>query len=140
VLAGVNNLNTTKAIDVKKSTEKIKHDLQAIYDLAHRKGVQVVAVTLTPWKGYEQHGEKVWDKDKQRVTEAINQWILSKPRGVTKAVDVYSALEDPLQPDALRPSYWTPLSYTKGVIDALHPRNQGQVEMGKRIAEAFDSM
>jgi lysophospholipase L1-like esterase len=118
VLAGINNI---------ASPLTVIEDLKTIYQMAKNnpyKNTRVIAVSLTPWKGYE-----TWDWKKQQNTEMVNAFILSKPQGVDVTVNVYSALEDPANPKALKADYRRP-------HDKLHPRDAGQAIIGNAIYHA----
>lgn len=115
VFAGVNNIYNPKKVIV---------DLQKIYNLIKRYSnysVKVIAVTLSPWGGY-----KTWTPQKQRYTEMVNRFILSKPTGVDKAVNIYDVLKDPQKPWQLCAEYHFP-------GDKLHPRGMGQEMIGLAI-------
>ncbi|GEM_PF-4315802 len=114
ILAGINNIT---------DPETVMRDLQAMYDLAHRYHVRVIALTLPPWKGYH-----TWSRRKQRNTDSINTWIRSYPRGVDVVVDIYSLLEDPHTPDMLN------RRFQNG--DKLHPRGDGQYLIARAILAA----
>jgi len=111
IMGGVNNACS--------SVERIEQDLAAMYSRAKTAGMRVIALAITPWKG-----SSGWTEECQRHTEEVNQWILSKPENVDVAVDVYSALEDAGNPDAIRPEFDT--------AGHLHPNAAGQ----KAIADA----
>ena len=105
IMGGVNN--------VCGSVERVERDLSEMYLRAKNAGMRVIALTITPWKGYSS-----WTEECQQHTEEVNNWILSMPENVDVAVDVYSALEDPSNQGALRPEYSAP--------DKLHPNAAGQ--------------
>lgn len=118
VLCGVNSLY---------SYERVKSDLTEIYRLAKSQGLRVIAVTLTPWKGYN-----TWGIKKQKNLEMINDWLRSKPENVDVVIDVYHSLEDPGRPGYLRNDCRDE--------DLLHPRYKGQRIIGRKIFEgAFNS-
>ena len=100
------------------------NDLKKIYSLASLnpyKKTFVIAVSLTPWKGYQ-----TWSTQKQRNTEIINDFILSKPDNVDAVVDAYSLLGDSRDTDMLHPQF------RKG--DMLHPRGLGQCVIGAAVS------
>jgi lysophospholipase L1-like esterase len=118
VLAGVNNISEPKTVI---------NDLQQIYKLAKEnpyRDTRVIAVTLTPWKGY-----KTWNRKKQKNTELVNSFILGKPQSVDACINVYKPLEDPDNPKTLKYEFHL-------TNDKLHPRGKGQKVIGQTIYES----
>ncbi len=66
-----------------------------MFAMAKEKNLFVVAMTLTPWKGFPS-----WTPWHQDGTELINKWLLSMPENVDVVVDIYTLLEDPKNPTA----------------------------------------
>lgn len=117
VLAGVNNID---------DPNQVISDLAAIYYLAKTcpdRFIKVVAITLTPWKGYS-----TWNWQKQQNTERVNRFILSQPKNVDVVVDVYHSLGDEQDPRQMREGL-----FRQG--DPLHPRGLGQTVIGREIFE-----
>ncbi|HII38656.1 TPA: peptidoglycan DD-metalloendopeptidase family protein [Candidatus Micrarchaeota archaeon] len=123
ILGGINNIGGP--------VDRIKTDLQSMYDAAHEAGIRVIAVTVTPWKGWQTGpGGTDWNQERQQKTDELNEWILSRPRNVDVVADAYSALEDPQNQDAMRREYYN--------ADHLHPNAAGHRVLGDAIyAAAF---
>ncbi|MBI5398732.1 DUF2272 domain-containing protein, partial [Candidatus Woesearchaeota archaeon] len=107
IMGGVNDLSGSA------SAQKIQADLADMYARAKAKGLRVVAVTTTPWKGYGTGTSVGWTEKKYDEQQELNKWILSKPASVDVAVDVFAALDDPQNPGAMRPD--------AGSVDKIHP-------------------
>ena len=82
------------------SETAIENNLQAMYTAAQNYGVKVVAVTITPFKGYA-----TWSSSFQTIVDNVNTWILNSAVNVDYKVNAYASLEDPTNPDALLASY-----------------------------------
>jgi len=85
------------------SAATIEANLQAMYTAAHNAGIKVVAVTISPFKGYLGGGG--WSAGKQTVVDAVNSWIMNTATNIDYKVDMWSALEDPGNPDTLLAAY-----------------------------------
>jgi len=121
IFGGINSLGG--------SVDQVKADLQAMYNAAHEARMRVIAVSVTPWKGWTVGPRGLdWTEERQRKTDELNEWILSRPRNVDVVVDVYSALEDPNNADALKPEYDDGRH--------LHPNAAGQRVIGDAIYAA----
>ncbi len=94
VLAGINDVVT----DVAAGT--IETNLQAMYTAAHNAGLSVVAVTITPFKGFAS-----WSAGRQTVLDTVNTWIMNTATNVEYRVDAYTVLEDPGVADTLLAAY-----------------------------------
>lgn len=112
ILAGVNDLVS----DI--SVENIESNLSAMYAKAKQKNMRVIAITLTPWKGYSQ-----WNEQRQGKTEQINEWVRNHPANVDIVVDAYTTLNDGT--DKLKPEY--------DPGDHLHPNLVGYNALGDAI-------
>ena len=113
ILGGVNNI-----IDIKSVT----NDLQWIYTTAKENGIRVIALTITPWKGY-----KTWNKDKQKNTDAVNKWIMTQAKDIDIRVDTYTPMEASWRKDRLKKEFRD---------DSLHPNSEGQKFLGEIIYKA----
>jgi lysophospholipase L1-like esterase len=82
------------------SAASIESNLQQMYTMAHNAGLKVVAINISPFKGYSG-----WTADKQTVLDAVNTWITSSATDVDYVIDIYSVLEDGSNPDALLATY-----------------------------------
>ncbi len=93
-------LGTNDISDNDGDAAYIEGNLQGIYNAAAAAGKPVVAVNIPPCKG-----ATWWTTAKQTILDDVNTWTATVPAGVTRAVDVYSVLEDPANPDQLLPAY-----------------------------------
>lgn len=87
VLAGVNDLPTTKPQDVSGNSAKgrtVTSGLERIYDAFKQAGVQVIAVKLTPWGAYGTFNVT--------GTKLVNEWIGGEGKKLVDAVVDTSAL------------------------------------------------
>ncbi|MBI4738626.1 DUF2272 domain-containing protein [Candidatus Woesearchaeota archaeon] len=97
--------------------QKIQEGLADMYARAKAKGMRVIALTTTPWKGYGTATSVGWTEKKYVEQQELNNWILSKPANVDVAVDVFAALDDPANSGAMRPE--------AGSVDKIHPGING---------------
>ena len=93
--------------------------LKLLYEKAHKRGMNVIAITISPWKGYQS-----WTKLRQVNTYAINGFILSSPKYVYAIVNTYRLLGSVDDPEVLKKEYTT---------DKLHLTDEGH----RMIAEAI---
>lgn len=117
IMGGINNGNNANAVEA---------DLQDMYTMAKQAGMRVIALTITPYKGYRE-----WTPPLQNRNDAVNSWIMDTVNGakdVDIRADVYSALEDPANPDAMKDEYANP--------DKLHPNRAGQEAIGTAVFDA----
>jgi lysophospholipase L1-like esterase len=121
VFGGVNDLYSD--LTAGRTVEKITRDLSAIYLDARSRGVEVVAVTVTPWGGFTRY----FNASRRESTSALNRWILAQ-RGtrVGFAVDAHPLLSCG-DADFLCPDYAEPYK------DGLHFGAQGH----RKLAEAL---
>lgn len=87
---------------------------------AHRRGVRVLATTITPYGGYHYTGEQRYTAAGERCRRDVNT-ALRRGRLVDGVIDFDRALADPADPARLRPGY------DSG--DHLHPSTAGQQAM-----------
>ncbi len=121
VLGGINDICSDRT--AARSNEKITADLQAMYDMAHRRGMAVVAITLPPWGGFKRY----YNKRRGASTLTINRW-LKQQRGhggkVDALVDVYPLLSCG-DPELLCDRYGWP--------DKVHWSKAGHQLVGKAL-------
>lgn len=120
VFGGVNDICSDET--AKRTNDKIKADLSAMYDTAHRAGIQVVAITIAPWGGFK----KYFNPRRSASTLTVNQWIQSQAQqgGVDFVVDSGRSLTcgDPerlCKPDAQK--------------DGLHLSGPGHRKLGEAL-------
>ena len=117
VLCGVNDIDRPKTV--------ILH-LELICRVLKKRGVnKVIALSLTPWKGYP-----TWTEEKQYNTYMVNGFILSKPKNVDFAIDLYSGMEDQDNPDTMASHFTT---------DKLHLSSAGHYYIAHKIKKILDS-
>lgn len=106
--------------------ESAEKDMSAIYAQAKQAGMRVIAVSISPFHGYK---SKYWTDEKCGANVLLyNKWILAKPANIDVLVDAYAALEDPSNPNTLRPEYHG--------ADLLHPNTNGQRALSRAIYNA----
>lgn len=88
VFGGVNDLYSD--LTAGRTPAKIERDLTAMYETAHRHGVKVVAITVTPWGGFRRY----FNATRLAATLETNRWILAQrdAGAIDAAVDAYPLL------------------------------------------------
>jgi len=109
IMGGTNDLTQALPVDTTKSC------LQTMYTWAHNAGIKVVAVTITPRNAV---GSVLTNQ------QNINNWIKNTAINVDYVVDPYTALADPMNPNALLPAYSS---------DGLHMTTAGYRVLGNSI-------
>jgi lysophospholipase L1-like esterase len=125
VFGGVNDLYSD--LTAHRTLARIQADLTRIYTTLRERGVQVVAVTVTPWGGF-----KRWHTpERSRNTRALNAWILEQAeRGpLAAALDAYPLLSCG-DPEQLCAELAAPFK------DGLHFGKLGQEKLGQGLFEA----
>lgn len=113
IMAGVNDIKNGG------SSAGVEQNLQTMYNLAHNAGLKVIALTVTPFKGYGK-----WTANVQSVEDEVNAWI-SGAANVDYVIDAYSVLVDPENPNRILPLY------DRG--DHLHPNLKGEIKIAEAI-------
>jgi lysophospholipase L1-like esterase len=87
VLGGINDICSDET--AKRTNDKIKADLAAMYKMAKDGGIEVVALTLPPWGGFKRY----YNRRRAESTDTINDWIRGQ-LGVTvdKVLDIHPLL------------------------------------------------
>ena len=119
ILGGVNDIGNATGV---------RNNLTAIYQKAKEGNTKVIALTITPWKGYSTYSDKNGTN-----TNDINRWIRQKaPTSdgnlIDYAIDSYALLEDPSNPGAMRTLFWS-----HG--DPLHPNATAHKLIAQTIAQ-----
>jgi lysophospholipase L1-like esterase len=88
VFGGVNDLYSD--LTAGRTVDKIEADLSAMYSAAREHGIQVVAITVTPWGGFHRY----YDPHRAMTTAVLNQWILGEQdaKAVDFALDAFHLL------------------------------------------------
>jgi len=121
ILGGVNDINNAQNKMV--ALGNVKSNLTAIYQKAAHANVQVVAITVAPYKG----GGSNWSEQSDTAIKDLNTWIKSQEGGlVYKVVDFYSIVKDPNDSQALNPTY------DSG--DHLHPNAAGHAALAAALS------
>ncbi|ASU34786.1 cadherin-like beta sandwich domain-containing protein [Mucilaginibacter xinganensis] len=113
IMAGVNDIKNGV------SSSGVEKNLQTMYNLAHNAGLKVIALTVTPFKGYGK-----WTSKAQSVEDEVNAWIPGAAN-VDYVIDTYSVLVDPGSPNQMLPLY------DRG--DHLHPNLKGETKIAEAI-------
>jgi lysophospholipase L1-like esterase len=127
VYGGVNDLYSD--LSANRKNPRIEGDLSEIYASAQKMGLEVIAVTVSPWGGFS----KYFNSRRGENTLLLNSWIMGQVASglVDKAVDSYSVLSCG-ERSALCPDYQSRFQ------DGLHPGKKGHELLGKKLlAEAF---
>ena len=123
------NFRKYKYVIVWGGVNKISHYnetlayMQSIYSKLKEDDTKVIAVTLNPWLGHEKSGYKNLLR-----TKSLNRWIKNEAVGVWEVADIYDLLEDPDNPDHLRPDL---------TEDKLYLTDEGQKMVGKQILKTM---
>jgi lysophospholipase L1-like esterase len=88
VFGGVNDLYSDRTAN--RTLSRIEDDLSRIYTALRERGVHIIAVTVTPWAGFQ----RWYTPERGRNTVALNTWLLEQAtRGsVASTVDAYPLL------------------------------------------------
>jgi len=122
VEGGINDIINTGG-----SLERMKNDISFIADTVIKAGLKLVVVNVPPWKGHRLHTNEL-----QLLTDQYNDWLgLTYPDYIA---DIYSALEDPENPDQLLPIY----SASYPAITNLHISRSGMRKVDEVIGQFFD--
>lgn len=123
VYGGVNDLYSD--LTAGRKNERIEADLTYIYSSAQEAGLEVVAVTVSPWGGFKRY----FNARRGQNTRLLNSWILGQVAGgrVDKAVDSYPLLSCGT-PEELCPEY------ENNAHDGIHLGPQGHTLLGEKIA------
>lgn len=124
VYGGVNDLYSNETAG--RTNDRIEQDLSQIYERAKDAGLEVVAVTVSPWGGFSRY----FNQERSQNTQLLNSWILGGPaKGrVDRAVDSYPILSCG-DPEVLCPEYETRSH------DGLHPGSKGHEILGQALYE-----
>jgi len=124
VFGGVNDLYSDETAG--RTPQKVERDLQAIYNLAHRLGARVVAVTVSPWGGFTR-----WYSPKRAADmRTLNDWIRQQAAsGVIEAVVDAEKLLTCGDPERLCPEFAKPFR------DGLHFGPEGHRRLGQALWE-----
>jgi gliding motility-associated-like protein len=113
IMAGVNDIKNGV------SSRGVEQNLQTMYNLAHNAGLKVIALTVTPFKGYGK-----WTSNAQTAEDEVNAWMPGAAN-VDYVIDAYSVLVDPENPNRMLPLY------DRG--DHLHPSLKGEIKIAEAI-------
>jgi lysophospholipase L1-like esterase len=129
VFGGVNDLYSD--LTAGRTPARIERDLTAMYELSHRHGAKVVALTVAPWGGFTRY----FNASRSAATLEVNRWILSRREAhvVDAAVDAYGLLSCG-DPAVLCPRFARPAK------DGLHFGPEGHEKLGEELfARVFAS-
>lgn len=122
VYGGVNDLYSDETAG--RTNERIEGDLTAIYKAARGAGMQVVAITVSPWGRFSRY----FTPRRAETTRLLNRWIAEQTQSglVDRVVDSYPLLSCGA-PEELCPEYARP--------DGLHLTAAGQQVLGQALLE-----
>ena len=123
ILGGVNDIASGRDL------ETVQNNLKEMYSAAKKKGMRVIAVTITPWGTFQDRpgNKKRFPKDVQEKTLKLNQWILDqKKKGIVhEVVDLYPKMKAE-DGRSMKKEF-------RG--DGLHPSPAGQREIGRIVSQ-----
>lgn len=94
IWGGVNDISLSHPLPT------IQSNLQSMYTMAHNAGITVIAIAMSPWKGFNS-----WTTTKQTTTDQLRTWIKSKATNTDYVIDIYPLLAQSGDTDALAPAY-----------------------------------
>ncbi|MEO3930811.1 SGNH/GDSL hydrolase family protein [Micromonosporaceae bacterium B7E4] len=97
---------------------------RALVRAAHRRGIQVVGLTIPPWKGAFGYDTPPNEAVRDRVNDSLRAGV-----GYDALVDLDRLLADPADPDALRPEF--------DAGDRLHVNDAGAELIATAVAGAL---
>ncbi len=127
VFGGVNDLYSN--LTAGRTNDVIEEDLGRIYAEARGLGLEIVAVTVSPWGGFTRY----FNPERSQNTLLLNSFILGQVSkgNVDKAIDSYPLLSCG-SPEVLCKEYESPSH------DGLHPGQKGHELLGEKLyLEAF---
>ncbi len=124
VFGGVNDLYSN--LTAGRTNPRIERDLTWLYDQAHAHGMQVVAITVTPWGGFK----KYFNADRSASTVDLDHWIVQQQKAgkVEHVVDAYPLLSCG-DPEKLCDKYAAPFK------DGIHFGPAGHEVLGRALYE-----
>jgi lysophospholipase L1-like esterase len=122
VFGGVNDLYSDQTAN--RTLTRIEADLSRIYEDLRQRGVQVIAITVSPWGGYK----RWYTPERGQNTLTLNAWIGDQAaRGnVAEALDSYPLLSCGA-PELLCPELSLPYK------DGLHFGKLGHQKLGEAL-------
>ena len=122
VFGGVNDLYSDQT--AKRSLTRIESDLSRIYEDLRQRGVQIIAITVTPWGGFR----RWYTPERGQNTLTLNGWITEQAaRGnVASALDAYPLLSCG-DPERICPELSPPYK------DGLHFGKLGHEKLGEAL-------
>lgn len=122
VFGGVNDLYSDQTAN--RSLNRIEGDLSRIYSALKARGVDVIAITVTPWGGFK----KWFTPERGQNTLTLNRWIAEQPAAgaIATAVDAYPLLSCG-EPEKLCPDMALPFK------DGLHFGKLGHEKLAQAL-------
>jgi lysophospholipase L1-like esterase len=120
VLGGINDICSDESAN--RTNNKIMSDLRRMYHMAQAHDIEVIALTLPPWAGFE----KYYNERRGRSTHLINRWIRRQVKhdDVDSVLDIFPMLSCG-EPDYLCEDYGWP--------DKVHWNKKGHEVVGKAL-------
>jgi lysophospholipase L1-like esterase len=122
VFGGVNDLYSDETAN--RTLPRIESDLTRIYGALKQRGVDVIAITVTPWGGFK----RWYTPARGQNTLTLNRWIVDQAAAgaIAGALDAYPLLSCG-DPERLCPTLATPFK------DGLHFGKPGQRKLGEAL-------
>lgn len=125
VFGGVNDLYSD--LSAGRNPQNVSEDLAWMYQRGKERGMQIVAITVAPWGGFE----KYYNEKRGKATIELNDWIKAQleAKTVDYVIDAYSLLSCG-DPERLCPDY-----EMKFLQDGLHFNASGHERLGAVLYE-----
>ena len=108
VFGGVNDVYSDKTAG--RTPKLIERDLSYMYERGRKAGMQVVALTITPWGGFKRY----FNEERMAATKSVNAWIRGEEGGrIDHVIDAFPLLSCG-DPEKLCEKYMKPFK------DGLH--------------------
>jgi lysophospholipase L1-like esterase len=122
VFGGVNDLYSDQTAN--RTLSRIQADLSRIYAALTQRGIQTIAITVTPWGGFS----RWFTPERSQNTQTLNAWILEQPHkgAIATALDAYPLLSCGI-PTHLCPALSAPFK------DGLHFGKLGHQKVGQAL-------
>jgi lysophospholipase L1-like esterase len=124
IYGGVNDLYSD--LTAGRTVKKIQADLTFMYEAARKRGIAVVALTVSPWGGFSRY----YNASRAATTRELNQWLLGRREaGLVDAVLDTTPLLSCGDPETLCPAFTDPFK------DGLHFNAGGHRKIGEALHE-----
>ncbi|MBW2522857.1 MAG: SGNH/GDSL hydrolase family protein [Deltaproteobacteria bacterium] len=123
ILGGINDICSDRS--ARRTNDKIKRDLSAMYRMAQERDIEVIALTMPPWGGFKRY----YNRRREASTLYLNQWIRAQVGAGTVDVifDTYPIMS------CGRPTH---LCDRYGWPDRVHWNKEGHRVVGEALHRA----